>query len=53
MTPGTYQKITGSRAIGKHLNIDETKNASHSYRVFIQGIKRICHLNTDIIHAKG
>lgn len=41
LTAGAYQKVSGSREIGKHLNLDADKNRSHSYRVFIQGLRRL------------
>ncbi len=33
-----YQKISGARAIGRHLDIEN--NRSHSYNVFVQGIRK-------------
>ncbi|WP_279026867.1 DUF4276 family protein [Gibbsiella quercinecans] len=39
ITKKKYQKVAGSRAIGKILRING--NASHSYNVFIQGIQNI------------
>ena len=39
LTKGKYQKISGSRKIGSHLNLSNTK--SNSFRVFIEGIKTI------------
>jgi hypothetical protein len=35
----TYQKVAGSRAIGRHLSLEE--NRSHSFNVFLSGIQRI------------
>jgi hypothetical protein len=35
-----YQKVGGSRAIGPHLNPDNTR--SNSFRVFIEGIRKVC-----------
>lgn len=39
LTNYTYQKVGGSRAIGPHLNIDNTR--SHSFTVFISGLRRM------------
>lgn len=35
----TYQQISGARNIARHMKIDS--NTSHSFRVFIDGIRRI------------
>ncbi|MBW2735372.1 MAG: DUF4276 family protein [Deltaproteobacteria bacterium] len=37
LTRGTYQKVSGSRAIGPHLDFQE-RNRSRSFRVFISGM---------------
>jgi hypothetical protein len=42
LTDGKYQKIGGSREIGKVLSLDE--NSSHSFNVLLSGIKRICKM---------
>ncbi|MDR1834852.1 MAG: DUF4276 family protein [Fusobacteriaceae bacterium] len=42
LTHGAYQKIGGSREIGKILPIEG--NASHSFNVLVSGIRRICGL---------
>jgi hypothetical protein len=39
LTDGKYRAISSSRAIGPHLNLEE--NTSHSFRVFIQGVKNL------------
>jgi len=39
LTKGQYQKISGSRKIGSHLNLSNIR--SNSFRVFIEGIKAI------------
>ena len=39
LTNRIYQKISGSRAIGEYLNLDNTR--SNSFNVFITGIKNI------------
>ncbi len=39
LTNRIYQKISGSRAIGEYLNLDNTR--SNSFNVFITGIKKI------------
>jgi hypothetical protein len=38
LTSNRYQKIAGSRAIGPHLSL--TENGSHSYCVFLNGLRR-------------
>jgi len=38
LTNKKYQKISGSRAIGPYLNLDNTR--SNSFKVFISGIKK-------------
>ena len=42
LTGGKYQKVAGSRAIGPHLDLDNTRSAS--FRNFITGIRRIAGL---------
>ncbi|MEM9213011.1 MAG: DUF4276 family protein [Cyanobacteria bacterium P01_F01_bin.150] len=39
LTNQKYQKVSGSRAIGPHLNVK--RNRSHSFRVFVEGVMRI------------
>ena len=39
ITKGMYQKISGSRAIGKHLSLNE--NMSHSFQIFIKGLRML------------
>lgn len=39
LTNGQYQKVSGSRAIGPHLN--SSRNRSNSFRVFSEGINRV------------
>jgi hypothetical protein len=39
LTQGRYQKMAGSRAIGKYLN--PSRNRSHSFGVFVQGLVRL------------
>lgn len=39
LTQNRYQKVSGSRAIGPHLDIGNRR--SNSFRVFVQGIERI------------
>jgi len=41
MTAGTYQKVSGSREIGKYLSLDTNRNKSRSFRVFLKGIMRL------------
>jgi Domain of unknown function (DUF4276) len=40
LTKGSYQKISGSRAIGLLLDVDNTR--SNSFRVLVSGLRRIC-----------
>lgn len=42
LTSNRYQKIGGSRAIGPHLSL--TENGSHSYQIFISGLRRFLAL---------
>lgn len=39
LTNGKYQKVAGSRAIGRHLNLE--KNSSRSFNVLMTGIKKV------------
>ena len=39
ITGQTYQKVSGSRAIGPHLSL--TANRSRSFQVFVEGVKRL------------
>lgn len=39
LTKGEYQKVSGSRAIGPHLDL--TNNRSHSFNVLITGLRRL------------
>lgn len=39
LTANRYQKVSGSRAIGIHLSLEN--NRSHSFRKFITGVKKI------------
>ncbi len=39
LTQGRYQKISGSRAIGPHLDLHNTR--SRSFSVFVSGIRRL------------
>ncbi len=39
LTGGIYQKVSGSRAIGPHLNLEG--NTSNSFKVLIAGIRRL------------
>lgn len=41
ITSGKYQKLQGSRLIGKHLVLDN-QNTSHSFQALLQGILRLC-----------
>ena len=42
LTKRNYEKISGSRAIGEYLNLDNTR--SKSFNVFITGIKNILEM---------
>ncbi len=39
LTKNAYQKIGGSRAVGKHM--DPPRNRSHSFRIFVSGLERL------------
>ena len=39
-----YQKVSGSRKIGPHLNL--TNHRSNSFRVFVEGIRRFIEETT-------
>jgi hypothetical protein len=41
LTAGRYQKVSGSREIGKHLSLETDQNRSQSYQVFIRGLRRL------------
>jgi hypothetical protein len=41
LTQHAYQKLSGSRQIGPHLNLD-TSNTSRSFAALISGVRRIC-----------
>jgi hypothetical protein len=41
LTAGRYQKVSGSREIGKHLSLETGQNRSQSYQVFIRGLRRL------------
>jgi hypothetical protein len=43
ITKGVYQKVGGSREIGKHLSTDTRENRSHSFGVFVSGIQSVIH----------
>ena len=40
----TYQKLSGARAIGPHLDLENTR--SESFRIFIEGLRRIATKQT-------
>lgn len=48
ITGGIYQKIGGSREIGKVISL--TTNSSHSFNVLISGIQKLCECE-DVQHA--
>ena len=44
MTDNRYQKVSGSREIGRHLSVDgrgAQRNRSHSFRVFVCGLRKL------------
>ena len=43
ITSGAYQKVGGSRAIGRRLSVDG--NTSHSFGVFVAAVKRLVELS--------
>lgn len=45
ITKGLYQKVSGSREIGKHITLDENKNTSVSYGFFLKALKKIIEEN--------
>jgi hypothetical protein len=49
LSDGKYQKIGGSREIGKILSLDQ--NTSHSFNVLLSGIKKICRME-EVADAK-
>ena len=38
---GGYRKVSGARAVAKHLSLAPGANASHSYNVFLAGLRRL------------
>lgn len=44
LTKGEYQKVSGSRKIGPHINL--TNHRSNSFRVFVEGIRRLIEETT-------
>lgn len=49
LTKNCYQKVSGSRAIGRYLDVE--KNLSHSFNVLIKTIKRIIINDCENGHA--
>ena len=41
ITGGTYQKVGGSRSIGRELSTELKANRSHSFRIFAKAIQNI------------
>ncbi len=39
LTAGLYEKVSGSRAIAPHLNLE--RNKSHSFKALVEGIRKI------------
>ncbi len=39
LTCGLYQKVSGSRSIAPHLNLE--RNRSHSFKVLVEGIRKL------------
>ncbi len=49
LTKNRYQKVSGSRAIGKHLDIEN--NLSHSFNVLVSAIKHVAVSDCGSMHA--
>ncbi|MDP2647475.1 MAG: DUF4276 family protein [Desulfobacterales bacterium] len=49
LTKNDYQKVSGSRAIGRYLDLGN--NLSHSFNVLIKAIKRILANDCENVHA--
>lgn len=41
LTQGVYQKVAGSREMGKYLSLEPETNQSHSFKVFLAGLRKI------------
>lgn len=48
LTDSNYQKVAGSRAIGKYLKIDGS-NMSRSFNILLQGIRKLVDINGCLI----
>lgn len=44
ITKGVYQKVGGSREIGKHISL--VGNTSRSYQALLSGIKQLCQIDS-------
>ncbi len=49
LTDNLYQKVSGSRSIGKHLNLEN--NRSHSFNVLVSAIQRVAENGYGRDHA--
>jgi len=49
LTSGIYQKVGGSRSIGPHLDLSNTR--SQSFAVFVSGLRKIFPLQQDSPHS--
>jgi len=49
LTKNFYQKVSGSRAIGRHLDLEN--NLSHSFFVLVKAIKRVIANDCENAHA--
>ena len=49
LTKNSYQKVSGSRAIGRYLDLEN--NRSHSFNVLVKAIKHIIANDCENVHA--
>ncbi|MEO1235660.1 MAG: DUF4276 family protein [Planctomycetota bacterium] len=49
-TGGAYQKIAGSRSIGRHLTLDPSDSRSASFKVFVSAVRRLTQNRTKRDH---
>ncbi|MEZ5673517.1 MAG: DUF4276 family protein [Thiotrichaceae bacterium] len=47
LTKKSYQKVAGSREIGKYLSLQSETNYSHSFKVFLSGLRKFLQLNQE------
>ena len=49
ITKGAYQKISGSRSVGPELSLEQ--NSSHSFKIFVKGIKKLVRAKRQICRS--